>query len=254
MINKDKLGTIYIMWLRQIKRYWRSKSRIIGSLGQPLLFLIALGFGMGSMYQKTEGGSYINFLAPGVMAQAVLFMAIFSGIELIWDKEFGFLKETLVAPVSRLEIVLGRVLGGATIALFQGLAVFIFTLFLGFRPYNWWLLPAAAGLMFLIALLYSALGTGIASLMKDFHGFQLIMNFLVMPTFFLSGALFPLESSPPALQIVAKINPLTYGVDGLRQLMLGSSYLGLGTDLLVLTSVAAVLLFVSSYLFTRIEA
>lgn len=242
------------MWLRQIKRYWRSKARMIGSLGQPILFLISLGFGMGSMYQQTEGGNYINFLAPGVMTQAVLFMAIFSGIELIWDKEFGFLKETLVAPVSRLEIVLGRVLGGATIALLQGLIVFILTLLIGFRPYNWWLLPLAAGLMFLIALLYSALGTAIASLMKDFHGFQLIMNFLVMPTFFLSGALFPLENSPPVLQMISKVNPLTYGVDGLRQLLLGSSYIGLGTDILVLGTLAAGLLVISSYLFTQIEA
>jgi len=241
------------MWLRQLKRYWRSKSRIIGSIGQPLLFLVSLGFGMNSMYHQTQGGSYINFLAPGVMIQAVLFMAIFNGIELIWDKEFGFLKETLAAPVSRLEIVIGRVLGGATIALIQGLIVFSLTLLLGFRPYNWWLLPLAAGLMFLVALLYSALGTGIASTLKDFHGFQLIMNFLVMPSFFLSGALFPLENTPPLLQTIAKINPLTYGVDGLRQLMLGTTYLGLGTDLLVLGILATVLVFISSYLFTRIE-
>ncbi|KUK83133.1 MAG: ABC transporter, permease protein [Microgenomates bacterium 39_6] len=247
------MSTIYIMWLRQLKRYWRSKSRIIGSIGQPLLFLVSLGFGMNSMYHQTQGGSYINFLAPGVMIQAVLFMAIFNGIELIWDKEFGFLKETLAAPVSRLEIVIGRVLGGATIALIQGLIVFSLTLLLGFRPYNWWLLPLAAGLMFLVALLYSALGTGIASTLKDFHGFQLIMNFLVMPSFFLSGALFPLENTPPLLQTIAKINPLTYGVDGLRQLMLGTTYLGLGTDLLVLGILATVLVFISSYLFTRIE-
>lgn len=246
-------NTIYIMWLRQIKRYWRSKSRVIGSIGQPLLFLVALGFGMGSMYEQTHGGNYIDFLTPGVISQAILFMAIFSGIELVWDRQFGFLKETLVAPVSRLEIVFGRVLGGATIAVFQGIMVFFLTLLLGFRPYNWWLLPISVVLMFMIALLYSALGTGIASLLKDFHGFQLIMNFLVMPTFFLSGALFPLENSPQILQLISKFNPLTYGVDGLRQLMLGTTYLGLGIDFLILSLVSAVMLAISSYLFTKIE-
>ncbi len=249
-----KIQVIYIMWLRQIKRYWRSKSRIIGSIGQPLLFLVSLGFGMGSMYSKTQGGNYIDFLAPGVMSQAILFMAIFSGVELIWDRQFGFLKETLAAPVSRLEIVLGRVLGGATISLFQGLIVFSLTLLLGFRPVSWLMMPVALILMFLIALLYSALGTGIASLMKDFHGFQLIMNFLVMPTYFLSGALFPLADSPQVLQMISRVNPLTYGVDGLREIMLGSHYLGLGLDFLVLGVVASVLLLVSSYLFTKIEA
>jgi hypothetical protein len=137
------MNSIYIMWLRQIKRYWRSKSRIIGSIGQALLFLVALGFGLGPIFARAGRGSYINFLAPGVMSQSILFMAIFNGVELIWDRQFGFLKETLVAPVSRLEIVLGRVLGGATIAVFQGLIVFGLTLFLGFRPQNIFLLPLA---------------------------------------------------------------------------------------------------------------
>ncbi len=248
-----KIRVIYIMWLRQIKRYWRSKSRIIGSIGQPLLFLISLGFGMGSMYKSTQGGSYIDFLAPGVMAQAILFMAIFNGVELIWDRQFGFLKETLAAPVSRLEIVVGRVLGGATISLIQGSIVFMLTLFLGFRPINWLLMPIALLIMFLISLLYSALGTGIASLLKDFHGFQLIMNFLVMPTYFLSGALFPLAESPQVLQLISRFNPLTYGVDALREIMLGSSHIGLSWDFLVLGLITSILLVLSSYFFTKIE-
>ena len=249
-----KIDVIYIMWLRQIKRYWRSKSRIVGSIGQPLLFLISLGFGMGSMYKDNQGGNYIDFLTPGVISQAILFMAIFTGIELIWDRQFGFLKETLTAPVSRLEIVLGRVLGGATISVFQGLIVFFLTLLLGFTPINWLLMPIAILVMFLIALLYSALGTSIASLLKDFHGFQLIMNFLVMPTYFLSGAIFPLANSPKYLQIISQINPLTYGVDALRSIMLGNSHFGLGLDLLVLSIVTITLLTIGSYLFTKVEA
>ena len=248
------MAVIYIMWLRQIKRYWRSKSRIIGSICQPLLFLVALGFGLGPMFEKAGGGNYINFLTPGVISQAILFMAVFSGIELIWDRQFGFLKATLVAPISRLEIVLGRVLGGATIAVFQGLIVFLLTLLVGFKPQSLRILPLAVCLMFLTALLYSALGTAIASLMKDFHGFQLIMNFLVMPTFFLSGAIFQLNNVPRLIQIISYLNPLTYGVDGLRQVLTGVAHFGLVTDILVLSTVGTILLSIGSYLFSKIEA
>src|SRR5476651_2066921 len=129
------MQTVYILWLRQLKRYKRSRSRIVGSLGQPALFLVALGFGFGPIFQKAGGGNYIDFLAPGVIAQWILFTAVFSGIELIWDRQFGFLKETLVAPVSRFEIMIGRTLGGATIATLQGMIVFVLTLLIGFRPH-----------------------------------------------------------------------------------------------------------------------
>jgi ABC-2 type transport system permease protein len=213
-----------------------------------------MGFGLGPIFERAGGGDYINFLAPGVMGQAVLFMAIFSGVELIWDRQFGFLKETLVAPVSRLEIVLGRILGGATIATIQGIIVFILTLFLGFRPRDITLLPLGLLVMFLVALFYSGLGTAIASLMKDFHGFQLIMNFLVMPTFFFSGAIFPLENAPQILQSMSKINPLTYGVDGLREVLTGTTHLGIFQDVFILAFLSLLILGISSRLFSKIEA
>ena len=127
------MKAIYILWLRQLKRYVRSPARIIGSLGQPLLFLLALGFGFGPMFAKAGGGSYFQFLAPGIISMGILFTAVFSGIEIIWDRQFGFLKETLVAPVSRLEIVLGRTLGGAIVAMAQGAVVFVICLIAGFR-------------------------------------------------------------------------------------------------------------------------
>ena len=127
------MSTIYILWLRQLKKYFRSKARIVGSLGQPLLFLVALGFGFGPIYQRAGGGNYISFLAPGIMAMSIIFTAVFSGIEVIWDRQFGFLKETLVAPVSRLNIMIGRTLGGATVAFFQGVIVFILSFAVGFR-------------------------------------------------------------------------------------------------------------------------
>lgn len=247
------MNTIYILWLRQLKRYWRSKARIIGSLGSPLLFLVALGFGMGPIFEKAGAGNYINFLAPGVMAQGILFMAVFSGVELIWDRQFGFLKETLVAPVSRLEIVIGRTLGGATIATTQGIIIFLLTLLVGFRPVDVTSLPLALLIMLLTALFYTALGTAIASTMEDFHGFQLIMNFLVMPSFFLSGALFPLDQTPDFIRTISTINPLTYGVDGLRHILVGFSHYPLSLDFLVLTVSSVILLSVGSYLFSKIQ-
>ncbi|MBI5127369.1 ABC transporter permease [Candidatus Roizmanbacteria bacterium] len=246
------MNTIYILWLRQLKRYSRSKSRIIGSIGQPLLFLVALGFGLGPIFKKAGGGNYIDFLAPGVIAQGILFTAIFSGIELIWDRQFGFLKETLVAPVSRFEIILGRTLGGATIATIQGIIIFALTLLVGFKPYNLLMLPLVLIVMFLTSLLFTALGTAIASVLDDMQGFQLIMNFLVLPLFFLSGSLFPLQGTG-FLAIVARFDPLTYGVDALRSSLSNIAQFGLLTDLTILGILTLVTLYIGSFLFSRIE-
>jgi ABC-2 type transport system permease protein len=247
------LSAIYILWLRQLKRYARSRARIIGSLGQPLLFLLALGFGFGPTFAKAGGGDYLQFLAPGVISMGILFTAVFSGIEIIWDRQFGFLKETLVAPVSRLQIVLGRTLGGATVALIQGIVVFIICLFVGFRFSDAPLLPIALVFMFLIAVLFTAIGTAIGSVLEDMQGFQLIMNFVVMPLFFFSNALFPVQGLPKPLQFLIHLNPLTYGIDGIRGAFGGGFRFGLGTDFLVLGALTAVLLAIGSYCFSRIQ-
>jgi len=248
------MKTIYILWLRQIKRYFRSRSRIIGSLGQPLLFLLALGYGLGSVFQKAGEGNYFQFLAPGIIGMSIIFTAIFSGIEMIWDKQFGFLKETLVAPVSRLNIMIGRTLGGATVATMQGVLVFLIVLIPGFRPYNWALVPVAFLFMLLVALLFTALGTAIASLLDDMQGFQLITNFLVMPLFFLSGALFPLNGLPAALSAIVKFDPLSYGIDSFRILLVNAGTFGLGLDLAILATVTVVFLGLGSYFFSKIQA
>jgi ABC-2 type transport system permease protein len=248
------MDIIYILWLRQIKRYLRSRARIIGSLGQPLLFLITFGFGFGSVFAKAGEGNYLQFLAPGIIIMSVLFTAIFSGVELIWDKQFGFLKETLVAPVSRLQIMIGRTLGGATISTLQGVIVFFLTLIMGFRPSGSYHILIGFILIFLIATLFTSVGTVIASQLEDMQGFQLIMNFLVMPTFFLSGALFPLEGLPKALDVVTRANPLTYGVDGVRQLFIGASSFSVTTDFIIITTLTAALLILGSYLFEQIQA
>jgi ABC-2 type transport system permease protein len=247
------MSTIYILWLRQIKRYLRSKSRIVGSLGQPLLFLLALGYGLGSVFQKAGQGNYFTFLAPGIIGMSIIFTSIFSGMEIIWDRQFGFLKETLVAPVSRFTIMIGRTLGGATVATLQGLIVFVIVLLLGFHPVNWSFVPLALVVMLLVALLFTALGTAIASLLDDMQGFQLIINFLVMPLFFLSGALFPLEGLPPALSVLTQIDPLSYGIDAFRGLLVGASHFSIGLDISVLTVVTLVFVGIGSYLFSKIR-
>ncbi len=243
---------VYILWLRQLKRYLRSRARIIGSVGQPLLFLVALGFGFGPVYRRAGGGDYIQFLAPGIIAMTILFTAMFTGVEVLWDKQFGFLKETLVAPVSRVRIVLGRTLGGATVATLQGVIVLLIALLAGFRP-TLATLPVAFVFAALTGLLFTALGTAIASVLEDMQGFQLIMNFLVMPLFFLSGALFPLTGVPRAIDLVARVDPLAYGVDGLRWALIGEAHFHLGLDFGILAASTAILLVIGAWLFRRIE-
>jgi ABC-2 type transport system permease protein len=247
------MSVLYALWLRQLKRYVRSRSRIVGALGQPLLFLVALGFGFGPIFERAGQGSYIQFLAPGVIAMTVLFTSIFSGIELIWDRQFGFLKETLVAPVPRLTIMVGRTLGGATVGVIQGVVVLAACTLAGFRAVGLGALPAALGFMALIALTFTALGTAIASVLQDLQGFQLVMNLIVMPIFFLSGALFPLSHVPRALALVASVDPLAYGVDGLRSALIGLTHFGAATDLAVLATLSAIILTVGGYLFSRIQ-
>lgn len=247
------MRTIYIMWLREIKRFWRSKARIIGSLAQPLLFLVALGFGFGPIFQKAGGGDYIEFLAPGIIGMTILFSSMFMGIQVIWDRQFGFLKETLVAPVSRYKIMLGRTLGGATVASLQGLIVFLISILIGFRPQNLFMIPFALIFMFLIAILFTALGTAIASKLEDMQAFQLIMNFLIMPIFFLSGALFPIDTLPNAIQVAIKINPLYYGIEGLRTALTELIPSGLILDFSVLAFLAIAVTLIGSYLFSKIE-
>ena len=247
------MSVIYILWLRQLKRYVRSRARLFGSLGQPVLFLVALGFGLGPVFERAGEGNYIQFLAPGVIAMSVLFTSIFSGMEIIWDKQFGFLKETLVAPVSRTNIMIGRTLGGATVAVVQGLIVFAISTLIGFRPENLSTIPLAFVFMFLIAVLFTAFGTAIASTLDDMQGFHLIMSFVVMPTFFLSGAVFPLVDLPKALMIVSSLDPLSYGVDGLRGALTGVNYFPLWQNFTILSIAVILLIGVGAYMFSRIE-
>jgi ABC-2 type transport system permease protein len=249
------MSAIYILWLREVKRYTRSRAQIIASLGQPMLYLLVLGFGLGPVFQRAGNGNYLQFVAPGVIGMSVLFSSIFSGLGILFDRQFGFLKETLVAPVSRLQIMIGRTLGGATVAVIQGLLVTSICLIAGFRPVNLATVPLALGFMVLIAICFAALGMAIGSGLQDMQGFQLIMNFLVLPIYFLSGALFPLTGLPVVLSYITRADPLAYGIDGMRGVLLGASHAAFDPrlDLVVLLVVGSILLVVGAQRFSKIE-
>ena len=247
------MTAIYVLWLRELRRYVRSRVQVVASLGQPVLYLVALGFGLGPTFQKAGNGSYLQFVAPGVVGMTILFSAVFSGVGLLWDRQFGFLKETLVAPVPRLHLMLGKTLGGATVAMLQGTLMLVIAMVIGFRPVSLVHLPVALGVMALIAIVFAALGTAIGSTLQDMQGFQLTMNFLVMPLFFLSGALYPLGGLPKAMAVVTWLDPLAYGVDGLRSALIATSHFGLALDVAALAAFATVFLALGSYLFSKIE-
>ena len=247
------MNTVYILWQRQLIRFFRTRTRIVASLAQPVLFLVALGFGLGPIYAKAGQGNYIQFLSPGIIAMTILFSAVFTGMEIIWDKQFGFLKETLVAPVSRFNIMLGRTLGGASVAFLQGILVFLITLAVGFRP-DFGGVFITIIFMFLVSLLFSALGTTIASKLDDMQSFPLIINFLVMPIYFLSGAIFPIEGLNVVLNRIILFNPLAYGVDAIRGSLTGIRYFSYYTDFAVLSLCVIALVAIGGYFFSKVEA
>jgi ABC-2 type transport system permease protein len=228
------MSELYILWWRHIKRYTRARSRIIGAVGQPIFFMVALGYGLGSVYNKAGQGNYFEFLVAGVILQTMLFSGVFWGMQILFDKRFGFLKEMMVAPLSRLRILVGNALGGTTIVLFQATLVLIIALFFGFRPHDWAMIPAAFAVMLALSMSLTSFGAGLASMVDDFNGFQAINNFLVFPLFFLSSALYPLTNAPPLLKFLGSINPLSYGVDGLRYTLIGVNHFNLWTDVAVI--------------------
>ncbi len=248
------MNVIFILWLREVKKYKRSRVQIVASLGAPLMYLGVLGFGLGPVFQRAGQGSYLQFMAPGVIGMTVLFTAMFSGFAMLWDRQFGFLKETLVAPVPRLAIMVGRTLGGATVAVLQGTLIFVATLIAGFRPVSLLAVPLAFLVIALIAVVFAALATAIGSTLKEMQGFQMVMNFLVMPIFFLSGALYPLLGLPRVLAALTRLDPLTYGVDGMRGLLIGNAHFGVGFDVAVLLGVGVLFVAAGAWRFSKIEA
>jgi ABC-2 type transport system permease protein len=242
---------IAMLWLREMKRTWRAKSRIIGSIMMPLFFLVFLGSGFrrATLPNMPEGVDYISYLIPGSIGMMLLFSSIFGGLQVLWDKEFGFLKEIMVTPVSRLSIVLGRMAGGSTVALAQSLLILFLSALFGFKIQSANGFFTAFLFMILIAFTFIGLGLAFASKMKDMHGFQLVINFVVFPLFFLSGALYPVKGLPSILKPLVYMDPLTYGIDGLRFGLLGVSTYSPVLDLAILTGICVIVVTVGSILF-----
>jgi ABC-2 type transport system permease protein len=250
------LTAVYVLWLREMKRYFRAKSRILGSLAIPFFFLAFLGLGFNRMAVPGVTGdvNYIRYLVPGIIGMSLLFQSIFAGLSVLWDREFGFLKEIMVAPVSRVSIVLGRIAGGMTTALVQGLLVMAVSLLVGFRIKGVPEVLLALLFMVLVSTSFIGLGLVFASRIKDMQGYSIIMNFVVFPLFFLSGALYPLDNLPAWLRTLSYFDPLTYGVDGLRGSLIGVSVRGVGLDLLIMGAISVLMVFLGAWSFERSES
>ena len=256
------LKGIYTIWYRDVLRFARNRSRIIASFGQPLLFLFIFGSGLAPAMSGLAGGylDFRQFMFPGILAMAVLFTAVFSAVSIVWDREFGFLKEVMVAPVSRTAVALGKVAGGSTVAMFQGAMVLVLAPFVGTKLTLAQVL-ALIGLMLLLATVLSSFGILVASRQRTMEGFQMIMQFLLMPMFFLSGAFFPLRGVPLWMEWLAKIDPVTYGVDPLRQMALRGnmpskvletlSLHPIGTNVLIMAMMGAAFIVPAVWLFSK---
>ena len=247
---------IYVLWLREMKRFYRAKSRIIGTLAMPLFFLafLGLGFNRMSMPGMPPNTDYIHFLVPGIIGMTMLFTSMFAGLSVLWDREFGFLKEIMVAPVNRVSIVLGRIAGGTTTALIQGIMILGVSIILGFRITGVSSFLLSVLFMFLISNTFIGLGLIFASKMKDMQGFTLIMNFIIFPLFFLSGALYPLKNMPFWIRMLSYLDPLTYGVDGMRGALIQFSSHSLFTDFIILTGFSLLMIFLGAYFFEKSES
>jgi len=255
-MKSNNLQVIYVIWLREMKRFLRAKSRLISNLTLPFFFLFAMGSGFRTwnMPETFQGIDYFNFLTPGIIGMTILFSSMFTGLSTLWDKEFGFLKEIMVAPVRRPVVILGRIAGGATTNLIQGTMVLIISLFMGFKITSLFSFLLAVFFMILTSIGFNGLSVAIASKMKDVQGFPLVMHFFTFPCFLLSGALFPINNLPNWARFLSLINPLTYGVDGLRAVLINSSQFPLFLDLGVLLIFGLVMIILGSYLFSKTEA
>jgi ABC-type multidrug transport system, permease component len=207
---------VRVVWRRELLRFVRNRLRLVTSFVQPVLFLLVLGTGLSSLVASSGGVNFKTFMFPGILAMTVLFTALFSAISIVWDREFGFMREMLVAPVRRGAIVVGKCAGGATTAVIQGALMLLLAGLVGV-PYSPVLFATLLGEMILLAFALTALGVLFASRMSQIESFQAVIQFLVMPMFFLSGAIFPLSGLPQWLAVLTKLDPLSYAVDPMRR-------------------------------------
>jgi ABC-2 type transport system permease protein len=260
-LQRDLKGA-YTIWYRDVLRFVRDRTRVLTSLAQPLLFLFVFGGGLAPAMSGLGGGnlSFTEFMFPGILGMTVLFTSIFSAVSIVWDREFGFLKEVMVAPVSRAAVALGKVAGGSTVAMFQALIVVVLAPLIHIKLSVVQLL-ILVGLMLLLAAVMTSFGILIAARQRTMEGFQMIMQFLLMPMFFLSGALFPLRDVPLWMSVLSRIDPVTYGVDPLRQVALRESVPAqflqslslhpIATDVVVMIGLGLVFIVPAIWLFSK---
>jgi ABC-2 type transport system permease protein len=248
---KRELVGIYAVWLREFKRFYRDKAGFVSSIARPMLWLLILGLGIGgAMRFSGMNLDYLPFITPGIIAMSVLFTSLFSGISVIWDREFGFLKEMLVAPISRKSIIIGKSLGGSTSSIIQSVIIIILASLIGVQ-FSISSLIMILPLIVLISVGFVALGIAIASLMDTMEGFSVIMNFIVMPMFLLSGALFPISNLPSFVSWVLYINPMTYAVETLRYAVLGITSFNIFLSLGFVVAFAVAMSVIASVIFSR---
>lgn len=254
MMLRQSLNTIYTMWLREMLRFSRSKSRIVGALSTPLFFLVILGTGFSSSLQFRNGGVFDkSYLAPGLIGMVVLFSSLMGGTSIIWDKEFGFLKEILIAPVNRFFVALGKAIGGVTTAIIQGILIMIIAWVIGVKYISFTGVLLSIGVMFVTGIGFISLGVAIASRIESHEGYQMVMSFLTMPLVLLSGAFFPISNLPSWLSALVYMNPLTYGVEALRWCLLGYSIIPISLSILIVLLFAFLMIFIGGRLFGRIK-
>jgi ABC-2 type transport system permease protein len=254
MMVKKAINTVYTMWLREMLRFWRSKSRIIGALATPLFFLVVLGAGFSSSFQLRGGGTFNkSYLAPGLIGMAVLFSSLMGGVSIIWDREFGFLKEILIAPVSRFFVALGKAVGGVTTAMIQGILIMIIAWLIGVEYVSILGVLASILIMFISGIGFIGLGIALASIIDSHEGYQMVMSFLTMPLVLLSGAFFPISNLPEWLKAFVYANPLTYGVEALRWCLLGNSAIPISLSIIVLLLFAFAMIALGGKLFGKMR-
>jgi ABC-2 type transport system permease protein len=252
---------IYVVLLRELKRYWRAKARVISSVAQSIFFLIIFGLGLGNFIGPIGDVNYLSYMAPGVIGMGLLFGSIFSGVSVIFDRQFGFMKEMMVAPVSRTSIIIGKIFGGATTATIQGIILLVVASLMGAFSLSIEFITGAIigiGAMFIITSGFVGLGVAIGSSLNDFHAFQLLSTFVMWPLFMLSGVFFPIDGAPFSLQIAMLLDPMFYGVELLRWNLLGVGSTILGPygwliSLIVVLGFNALMIGLGTYLFSRAQ-
>jgi len=249
---------VYVICMREFIKFFREKSRLLGTLARPVLWLFVVGNGMSSLIKPYAGFSYLRFIFPGMIGMTILFSSIFSSISIVWDREFGFMKEMLVAPISRTSIVIGKAISGTFISVAQAVIILVLIPFLGIHITFLQFLSVVA-VSILVSFCITSMGILIAARLTSFDGFNIIMNFLVMPMLFLSGAMYPVTSMPPALRLLTQINPLTYGIDAFKHVLLrdGTPPLGpefpLMLDLAVVAAISLIMITLAALSFRQKE-